>query len=84
MTCRVWSIDDEETASADDDDDHHQNPATTTGRKVGMIGREIGRMEAHTEFVTGADWCLFGAEGWCATCSWDERVLVWDVAAFCS
>ncbi|MCJ1408849.1 peroxisomal targeting signal 2 receptor [Ptychographa xylographoides] len=44
-------------------------------------GRELGRMERHTEFVTGIDWCLFGAEGWCASCGWDERVLVWDVRA---
>ncbi|GAM89504.1 hypothetical protein ANO11243_075430 [Dothideomycetidae sp. 11243] len=41
--------------------------------------RELGRMDAHTEFATGVDWCLFGAEGWCASCAWDERVLVWDV-----
>lgn len=44
-------------------------------------GREIGRMDRHTEFAMGVDWCLFGAEGWCATCGWDERVLVWDVAS---
>ncbi|KAI9833125.1 MAG: peroxisomal targeting signal 2 receptor [Phylliscum demangeonii] len=43
--------------------------------------RELGRMDAHTEFVTGLDWCLFGAEGWAATVGWDERVLVWDVRA---
>ena len=42
-------------------------------------GRELGRMGRHTEFATGVDWCLFGAEGWCASCAWDERVLVWDV-----
>ncbi len=44
-------------------------------------GREMGRMGAHTEFVMGVDWCLFGAEGWCASCGWDERLLVWDVRA---
>jgi len=44
----------------------------------GGEGRELGRMAAHTEFVTGVDWCLFGAEGWAASCSWDQRVLVWD------
>jgi peroxin-7 len=43
--------------------------------------KELGRMPRHTEFVTGVDWCLFGAEGWCATCGWDERLLVWDVRA---
>jgi peroxin-7 len=44
-------------------------------------GREMGRMGRHTEFVTGVDWCLFGAEGWCASTGWDERVLVWDARA---
>lgn len=42
-------------------------------------GRELGRMGRHTEFVMGVDWCLFGAEGWCASVGWDERLLVWDV-----
>ncbi|KAN0104739.1 WD40 repeat-like protein [Hyaloscypha variabilis] len=41
--------------------------------------RELGSMEAHTEFACGVDWCLFGAEGWVASTSWDSRVLVWDV-----
>ncbi|KAL1303883.1 hypothetical protein AAFC00_000337 [Neodothiora populina] len=49
---------------------------------AGMGGKELGRMEGHTEFAMGADWCLFGAEGWCATCAWDERVLIWDVREF--
>ena len=40
---------------------------------------QIGRNSVHTEFATGVDWCLFGAEGWCATTAWDERVLVFDV-----
>ncbi|KAF2862210.1 WD40 repeat-like protein [Piedraia hortae CBS 480.64] len=44
--------------------------------------REVGRMDRHTEFAMGTDWCLFGAEGWCATCAWDERVLIWDVREF--
>jgi len=43
--------------------------------------RQLGSMGRHTEFVTGVDWCLFGAEGWCASCGWDERLLVWDVRA---
>ncbi|KAK3208138.1 hypothetical protein GRF29_96g1545659 [Pseudopithomyces chartarum] len=44
-------------------------------------GREMGRMGRHTEFATGVDWCLFGAEGWCASTGWDERVLIWDARA---
>ncbi len=40
-------------------------------------------MGRHTEFVTGVDWCLFGAEGWAASCGWDERVCVWDARAVC-
>lgn len=40
---------------------------------------QIGRMDMHTEFVTGVDWCLFGAIGWVASTAWDERVIVWDV-----
>lgn len=39
--------------------------------------RQIGKMEAHTEFVTGVDWALFGGDGWVATCGWDEKVMVW-------
>lgn len=58
----------------------------TDGQAMGADGgpagaRELGRMGRHSEFVTGVDWCLFGAEGWCATTGWDERVLVWDVRA---
>ncbi len=50
----------------------------------GMVGnpRQLGRMDNHTEFVTGVDWCLFGAEGWVASCGWDEKVMVWDVRQF--
>lgn len=44
-------------------------------------GREMGRLNRHTEFVTGVDWCLFGSEGWCASVSWDKRLLVWDARA---
>ncbi|KAG8629209.1 hypothetical protein KVT40_003074 [Elsinoe batatas] len=67
MSCRVW----------------------TDGSAIGVPGkagpedaRELGKMDRHTEFATGVDWCLFGAEGWCATCAWDERVLVWDVREY--
>ena len=51
------------------------------GVEMGEEGRQMGVMGLHTEFVTGVDWCLFGAEGWCASCGWDERLLVWDVRA---
>lgn len=44
--------------------------------------RQLGQNEIHTEFVTGVDWCMFGAEGWVATTAWDERVSVWDSRAF--
>ncbi|KAK6591653.1 WD repeat domain-containing protein [Botrytis cinerea] len=50
----------------------------TDGTMNATIPRQIGRMDAHTEFVHGVDWCLFG-EGWCASTAWDERLLVWDV-----
>ena len=72
MTCRVWT---------------DGSAVGTPGAKSPVDtlsfgdGRELGRMDRHTEFATGVDWCLFGAEGWCASCGWDERVLVWDVRA---
>lgn len=66
MSCRTWT----DGNSAKDE----------RGELLpGGFGEEIGRMERHTEFVMGVDWCLFGAEGWCASCGWDERLLVWDV-----
>jgi peroxin-7 len=55
-----------------------------TGSISGTIAgtpREMGRLNRHTEFVTGVDWCLFGSEGWCASVSWDKRLLVWDARA---
>jgi peroxin-7 len=54
--------------------------STTPGAPSGS-GREMGRLNRHTEFVTGVDWCLFGSEGWCASVSWDKRLLVWDARA---
>jgi len=67
MTCRVWT---------------DGSSLGVQGPGNGARGKEMGRMEGHTEFAMGVDWCLFGAEGWCATCAWDERVLVWDVREF--
>lgn len=73
MTCRVWS---DGTAIGNDlAQQRIADPMAFGG------GFEMGRMERHTEFVTGVDWCLFGAEGWCASTAWDEKVLVWDVRA---
>jgi peroxin-7 len=73
MTARVWS------------DGSSSNGGAVQGGIIGgntKQGRQLGQMDRHTEFVTGVDWCLFGAEGWCATASWDKRVCVWDVRAF--
>ncbi|MCJ1440682.1 MAG: peroxisomal targeting signal 2 receptor [Stictis urceolatum] len=70
MTVRVWS--DGSAMGV------QQGPGMAK-EMSGGLGRELGRMERHTEFAVGIDWCLFGAEGWCASCGWDERVLVWDV-----
>ncbi|CAD6445781.1 11eb2ef0-9ac7-4347-a35b-7c86b476df99 [Sclerotinia trifoliorum] len=50
----------------------------TDGTSNASMPRQLGRMDVHTEFATGVDWCLFG-EGWCASTAWDERLLVWDV-----
>ncbi|MCJ1290103.1 peroxisomal targeting signal 2 receptor [Xylographa carneopallida] len=72
MTCRVWT---DGSALGVGGEEGLGNPMALGG------GRELGRMGRHTEFVVGVDWCLFGAEGWCASCGWDERVLVWDVRA---
>ncbi|KAG9236807.1 putative peroxisome biosynthesis protein (Peroxine-7) [Amylocarpus encephaloides] len=65
MTCRVWS-------------DRMATPNITPGSHAPSQGAELGRMDVHTEFVTGVDWCLFGGQGWCASTAWDERLLVWD------
>jgi peroxin-7 len=75
MTCRVWS-----------DGSTMGTGAPPMGGMVdvgggGGMGKELGRMGRHTEFVTGVDWCLFGSEGWCASVGWDERLVVWDVRA---
>lgn len=43
---------------------------------------ERGRMDAHTEFVTGVDWCMWGNEGWCASVGWDQKLLIWDIRNF--
>ena len=71
MSCRVWT-----------DGSAMGVPEQKLGGNIGQGGHELGKMDRHTEFAMGVDWCLFGAEGWCATCAWDERVLVWDVREY--
>lgn len=65
MTCRVWM----------------DGGASGEPESSSSMGKQVGRMDAHTEFAMGLDWCMFGQPGWCASCGWDERVLVWDVAS---
>lgn len=80
MTVRVFE--DGSKISGPDDDD----AAAATGfgndesamKGETVMGACMGTMNSHTEFINGLDWCLFGAEGWCASVGWDERVLVWD------
>ncbi|KAK8153201.1 peroxisomal targeting signal 2 receptor [Phyllosticta citrichinensis] len=79
MTCRVWTDGSALGVGQDNIPPPPQGPMAAGAG--GGAGREMGRMGRHTEFVTGVDWCLFGAEGWCASCGWDERLLVWDVRA---
>lgn len=55
---------------------------SNTGPDNTQGARELGRNNMHTEFATGVDWCLFGNEGWAASCGWDESVRVWDVRAY--
>ncbi|EDN09586.1 hypothetical protein HCAG_06753 [Histoplasma mississippiense (nom. inval.)] len=76
MTCRVWSDCSDTGTPGDDAGFVHGGPSAESA-----MGRELGRMGRHTEFATGVDWCLFGSEGWCASCGWDERLCVWDVRA---
>ena len=78
MTTRVWSDGSTDNSSAIQGGvvQHPDMGGVASGQ-----GRQLGRMDHHTEFVTGVDWCLFGAEGWCASVGWDKRLLVWDVRA---
>ncbi|KAI9054698.1 hypothetical protein LZ554_001850 [Drepanopeziza brunnea f. sp. 'monogermtubi'] len=70
MSARVWT----------DGSATGPNPMNSVGP-----AREIGKMDLHTEFVTGVDWCIHGEPGWVATTGWDERVAVWDASSpqFC-
>lgn len=71
MTCRVWT-----DGSAMGYGQHKPSDPMFYGG-----GCQLGQMERHTEFATSVDWCMFGAEGWCASTGWDERVLIWDARA---
>ncbi|MCJ1301410.1 peroxisomal targeting signal 2 receptor [Hypocenomyce scalaris] len=84
MTCRVWSDGSAMGVEAENRGNMGNGEMSYDGPMGGMSyggGKEMGRMGRHTEFVMGVDWCMFGAEGWCASCGWDERVLIWDVRA---
>ena len=41
----------------------------------------LHRFEHHTEFVVGLDFNIF-IEGQLASCSWDEKVFVWNLGKF--
>ncbi|KAL8841884.1 MAG: hypothetical protein Q9170_000757 [Blastenia crenularia] len=82
MTCRVWTDGSAmgTDAGGSQQDEEIRMRMQSGGDPLTYGGsRELGRMGRHTEFVMGVDWCLFGAEGWCASAGWDERLLVWDV-----
>ena len=51
---------------------------------VGLGGEptEMSGMTAHTEFVTGIDWSLFGEGGMVASTAWDSRICVWHMKEF--
>lgn len=68
MTARVWT---------DGSGSPQPSRPSITGPEA--WGDEIGRKIDHTEFVTGVDWCMFGAKGYAASVAWDERVCVFDV-----
>src|SRR6202012_5087477 len=88
MSCKVWldrsegtfeQLSSGNTSTFSSDSSLPPGVAKDPAFPDGKSGVELGKMIRHTEFVTGVDWCLFGAEGWCASVGWDERVLVWDV-----
>lgn len=82
MTCRVWT---DGPSSAEEEEGGEKAGAgsglTNAASGEWRGGKQVGMMDAHTEFAMGVDWCMFGQPGWCVTCGWDERVLVWDVHA---
>ena len=73
MTSRVWTDGSAKAVPKE----IQQGPGV-----VSDVPRERGRMERHTEFVVGVDWCLFGGDGWAGSVGWDERVCIWDVRDF--
>lgn len=69
MTARVWR-------------DVSANPSSQGpgGSYMGRLNHNSGLlnvMNAHSEFVVGCDWSLWGQPGWVATVGWDEMLHVW-------
>ena len=84
MSVRVWNDGSRSAVPPNSQEEATQPEIGEEGRGGGggagtVMGECMGVMNAHTEFVHGLDWCLFGAEGWCASVGWDEMVRVWDV-----
>ncbi|KAG6014843.1 hypothetical protein E4U43_006051 [Claviceps pusilla] len=76
MTVRLWN--DGSTLPSGPAPAPAPAPPCLAGAGPAKPGHQLGIMNRHTEFVTGVDWCLFGAGGWVASVGWDERVLLWD------
>ncbi|KAF3931320.1 Coronin-7 [Dactylella cylindrospora] len=74
MTCRVWNDGYNPQAPQP-----QQIPGADMQQPPTTVGKCLGVMDRHSEFVVGVDWCMFGAEGWAGSVGWDEMVWVWDV-----
>lgn len=64
MTCRVWRDLTDETAPF------------MSGMRMRHGDALINQFDAHSEFVLGCDWSLWG-RGFVASTGWDEMVYVW-------
>lgn len=64
MTARVWM---------------DRSAETTSARFLNHNAQLVKVFNAHTEFVVGCDWSLWGEKGWVATAGWDEKLHVWHV-----
>ncbi|ODQ64784.1 putative peroxisomal targeting signal receptor [Nadsonia fulvescens var. elongata DSM 6958] len=65
MTARVW-------------EDRADSTRYAPHMAMGAGNGAVTTFDAHTEFVVGCDWSLWGQEGWCATTGWDEMLYVWQ------